>query len=57
MSAYVLFTLVALMSIPRNTDRRTGRVLAAVGMVQLVIAWVPPPTSPGFEQRSAAVLS
>lgn len=55
-SAYVLFTLVALMSIPRDTDRRTAWVLAAVGVVQLVLAWVWPPTSPGFEEWLSALL-
>lgn len=54
-SAYVLFTLVALMSIPRDTGRRTAWALAAVGAVQVVLAWVWPPTSPGFEDWLAAL--
>uniref|UniRef100_UPI0015F0F867 hypothetical protein n=1 Tax=Pseudonocardia pini TaxID=2758030 RepID=UPI0015F0F867 len=55
-SAYVLFTLVALMSIPRDTDRRTARGLAVVGLAQLLLAWVWPPLSPGFEDWLTAVL-
>jgi hypothetical protein len=55
-TAYVLFTLVALMSIPRKTGRRTSYLLALVGLVQLVLAWVWPPVSPGFTQWLAAVL-
>lgn len=55
-TAYVLFTLVALMSIPRRGGRGLSRALAAVGVVQLVLAWVWPPTSPGFEQWLAVVL-
>ena len=49
-TAYVLFTLVALMSIPRKTDRVTSYALAVVGVVQLVLAWVWPPTSAGSTQ-------
>jgi uncharacterized membrane protein SirB2 len=37
-TAYVLFTLIALMSIPGKTGRRTSYALAAVGLVQLVMA-------------------
>jgi hypothetical protein len=55
-TAYVLFTLVALTSIPRRTRARTMGLLAAVGVVQLVLAWVWPPVSPGFADWLAAVL-
>jgi hypothetical protein len=44
-TAYVLFTLIALMSIPRNTGRRTSYALAVVGLAQLAMAWVWPPIS------------
>ena len=54
-TAYVLFTLVALLAVPRDVGRRTGAVLAAVALVQLVLAWVWPPTSPGFADWLAAV--
>jgi hypothetical protein len=52
-TAYVLFPLIALMSIPGKTGRRTSYALAAVG---LVMAWAWPPISPGFTQWLAAVL-
>ena len=55
MTAYVLFTLVALLAVPRDTGRCTGAVLAAVALVQLVLAWVWPPTNPGFADWLAAV--
>jgi hypothetical protein len=55
-TAYVLFTLVALTSIPRRCRPRTLGVLAGVGAVQLVLAWVWPPMSPGFADWLAAVL-
>lgn len=55
-TAYVLFTLVALTSIPRGSGPRTLRLLAAVGAAQLVLAWVWPPVSPGFADWLAAVL-
>ena len=54
-TAYVLFTLIALMALPRNTNRATSRVLAVVGVAQLALAWVWPPTSPGFAQWLAAI--
>ena len=54
-TAYVLFTLVALLAVPRDTGRRTGAVLAAVALAQLVLAWVWPPTSPGFADWLATV--
>ena len=54
-TAYVLFTLVALLSVPRDVGRRTGAALAAVALVQLVLAWVWPPTSPGFADWLAAI--
>ena len=54
-TAYVLFTLVALLSVPRDTGRRTGSALAVVALAQLVLAWVWPPTSPGFSDWLAAV--
>ena len=54
-TAYVLFTLVALLSVPRDTSRRTCVVIAAVALAQLVLAWVWPPTSPGFTDWLAAV--
>jgi hypothetical protein len=54
-TAYVLFTLVALLSVPRDAGRRTGAALAVVAVVQLVLAWVWPPTSPGFADWLAAV--
>jgi hypothetical protein len=54
-TAYVLFTLVALLSVPRDTSRRTRIVITAVALVQLVLAWVWPPTSPGFTDWLAAV--
>ena len=53
-TAYVLFTLVALLSVPRDTSRRTRVVIAAVALMQLVLAWVSP-TSPGFTDWLAAV--
>jgi hypothetical protein len=55
-TAYVLFTLVVLMSIPRDSGPRTSRALAVIGVAQLVLAWLWPPTSPGFEQWLAVVL-
>lgn len=55
-TAHVLFTLVALMSIPRDSGPRTSRTLAVIGLAQLALAWLRPPTSPGFEQWPAAVL-
>ncbi|MCE3554372.1 hypothetical protein LWC33_23310 [Pseudonocardia sp. RS11V-5] len=55
-TAYVLFTLVALMSIPRDSGPRTSRTLAVIGLAQLALAWSWPPTSPGFEQWLTAVL-
>ena len=55
-TAYVLFTLVALMAIPRKADRATSYVLAVVGVVQLVLAWLWTPTSPGFTRWLAAIL-
>ena len=54
-TAYVLFTLVALLSVPRDAGRRTGAALGVVAVVQLVLAWVWPPTSPGFADWLAAV--
>jgi hypothetical protein len=36
----VLFTLVALLSVPRDVGRRTRAALAAAALVQLVPAWV-----------------
>jgi hypothetical protein len=54
-TAYVLFTLVALLSVPQDTGRRAGTALAAVALGQLVLAWVWPPTSPGFADWLAAV--
>jgi hypothetical protein len=55
-TAYVLFTLVALNFVPRGTGRRALGALAAVGVVQLVLAWVWPPVSPGFTDWLGAVL-
>jgi len=55
-TGYVLFTLVALTSIPRGTGRRTLGALAAVGVAQLVMAWAWPPVSPGFTDWLAAIL-
>jgi hypothetical protein len=55
-TAYVLFTLVALTSIPRGLGRRPLAALAAIGAAQLVLAWVWPPVSPGFTDWLAAVL-
>jgi hypothetical protein len=54
-TAYVLFTLIALLSVSRDISRRTGAVLGAVALVQLVLAWVWPPTSPGFTDWLAAI--
>ncbi len=51
----MLFTLVALMSIPRGSGRRTLAVLAVVGVAQLVLAWVWPPISPGFTDWLALI--
>ena len=53
-TAYVLFTLVALLAVPRDRGR-TGGVLAAVALLQLALAWVWPPTSPGFAEWLAAI--
>ncbi|GAA2870834.1 hypothetical protein GCM10010472_30200 [Pseudonocardia halophobica] len=55
-TAYVLFTLVALMSIPRDSGPRTSRTLAVTVLAQLALAWLWPPTSPGFEQWLTAIL-
>jgi hypothetical protein len=55
-TAYVLFTLVALTSIPRGTGRRALAALAVVGAAQLVLAWVWPPLSPGFTDWLTAIL-
>jgi len=54
-TAYVLFTLVALLSVPRAPGRHTGVALGVVALVQLLLAWVWPPTSPGFADWLAAV--
>jgi hypothetical protein len=54
-TAYVLFTLVALLSTPRDPGRRTGAALGAVALAQLALAWWWPPTSPGFTDWLAAV--
>lgn len=55
-TAYVLFTLIALLAVPRDTGRRTGALLAVVALAQLALAWVWPPASPGFADWLAAVL-
>lgn len=55
-TAYVLFTLIALMSIPRRTGPRLLTGLALVGAVQLVLAWVWPPVSPGFAEWLTLIL-
>jgi hypothetical protein len=55
-TAYVLFTLVALMSIPRRTAPRLLAGLAVVGAVQLVLAWVWAPSSPGFVEWLTLIL-
>ncbi|MCO1655328.1 hypothetical protein [Pseudonocardia humida] len=55
-TGYLLFTLVALTSIPRGTGRRVLGALAAVAAVQLVMAWAWPPISPQFASRLAAIL-
>jgi hypothetical protein len=55
-TAHVLFTLVALTSIPRGLGRRPLAALAVVGAGQLVLAWAWPPVSPGFADWLAAVL-
>jgi hypothetical protein len=55
-TAYVLFTLVALTSIPRGLGRRALAALAAVGAAQLALAWAWAPVSPGFADWLAAVL-
>lgn len=52
---YVLFTLLALLALPRSIGRRSRAVLATVALGQLVLAWVWPPTSPGFTDWLAAV--
>jgi hypothetical protein len=54
-TAYVLLTLVALLSVPQAPGRRTGAALAAAAVAQLVLAWWWPPTSPGFTEWWAAV--
>lgn len=55
-TAYVLVTVVALMAVPRNVRRPVQVLLVAAAVVQLVLAWVWPPTSPGFTEWRAAVL-
>jgi hypothetical protein len=55
-TAYVLFTLVALMAVPRDSGRRVGAALAAVALAQLVLAWTWPPSSPGFTDWLDAML-
>ncbi len=55
-TGYLLFTLVALTSVPRRTGRRVLGALAAVGVGQLVMAWVWPPVSPQFTEWPAAVV-
>jgi hypothetical protein len=55
-TGYLLFTLVALTSVPRGTGRRALGALAVVGVVQLVLAWVWPPVSPQFAEWLAAVV-
>ena len=52
----MLFTVVALMAVPRNVRRPVRVLLMAAALVQLVLAWVWPPTSPGFIEWLAAVL-
>jgi hypothetical protein len=53
-TAYVLFTLMALLSVPRSRGK-TGAAFVAVALAQLALAWVWPPTSPGFADWLAAV--
>ena len=45
-TAYVLVTVVALMAVPRNVRRPVQVLLVAAAVVQLVLAWGWPPTSP-----------
>ena len=52
----MLFTVVALMAVPRNTGRPLQVLLVAGGTVQLVLAWLWPPTSPGYLEWLSAVL-
>jgi hypothetical protein len=55
-TAYVLFTVVALMAVPRNTGRFLQALLVAAAVTQLVLAWLWPPLSPGFLEWLPAVL-
>jgi len=55
-TAYVLFTLVALMSVPRDSGRRTSAALAVVALAQLVLAWTWPPSSPGSTEWLVAMV-
>ncbi|HVH24145.1 MAG TPA: hypothetical protein VNA11_16990, partial [Pseudonocardia sp.] len=55
-TAYVLFTVVALMAVPRNTGRLLQVLLVAAATAQLVLAWLWPPLSPGFLKWLSAVL-
>jgi hypothetical protein len=55
-TAYVLFTVVALMAVPRNVGRPLRALLVGASVGQLVLAWVWPPTSPGFTEWLSAVL-
>ena len=47
-TAYVLFTLIALIAVTRGLGRRMSHVLVAVALAQVVLAWMWPPASPGF---------
>ena len=55
-TAYVLFTVVALIAVPRNVRRPVRGLLVAAALVQRLLACPRPPTSPGFTEWLTAVL-
>lgn len=54
-SSTVLFTMLALISVPRRPRRGLVVALAVVALAQLALGWLWPPTSPGFTEWVAAL--
>jgi hypothetical protein len=55
-TAYVLFTVLAPMAVPRNVRRPVPVLLVAAALVQLVLAWGVAADQPGFTEWLVAVL-
>ncbi|PVZ09980.1 hypothetical protein [Actinomycetospora cinnamomea] len=54
-STTVLFTLLALIAVPRRPRRGLVFALAVVAVAQLALGWLWPPTSPGFAEWAGAL--